>query len=291
MTYDYFHMITMPAAPFSLIKFLFPLIMSLVSSCALSLEIKSEWIQGGLILGNTSPGNQLTFLGRNVRVNEQGDFAVGLSRNAKPTVELIEKTPQGVTQKYTFTVKQRKYNEQRVDGVPKRTVNIPEEELPRIRKESRLIKEARTSDTKLPYFAQPFIWPATGIISGVYGSRRIYNGVPKRPHYGLDIAAPQGTPVKAPASGVVTLVHKNMYFSGGIIIMDHGHGVSSTFIHLHKSHVKKGDVVTQGQVIAEIGSTGRSTGPHLHWSMNWFKQRLDPQLLLGEMPKSQNSSF
>jgi murein DD-endopeptidase MepM/ murein hydrolase activator NlpD len=164
-------------------------------------------------------------------------------------------------------------------------VNVPEAELPRIRKEVRLAKAARAIDSDLQNFLQTFTWPAQGIISGVYGSRRYYNGVPKRPHYGLDIAAPQGTAVTAPAAGIITLVHENMYFSGGTVIMDHGHGISSTFIHLHKAHVKSGDRVEQGQLIAEIGTTGRSTGPHLDWRMNWFNQRLDPQLLMPEMPK------
>ena len=133
-----------------------------------------------------------------------------------------------------------------------------------------------------------FQWPTEGIITGVYGSRRFYNGKAGRPHYGIDIAAPQGSHVVAPASGTITLVHDNMYFSGGTIIMDHGHGISSTFIHLHKSHVKVGDKVEQGQLLAEIGSTGRSTGPHLDWRMNWFDQRLDPQLLVDGLPNKKN---
>lgn len=172
----------------------------------------------------------------------------------------------------------------------KKTVNVPESALPRIRKEVRATKKARKVDSELQYFLQKFIWPAQGIISGVYGSRRYYNGVPKRPHFGVDIAAPQGSAVIAPASGVITLVYENMYFSGGTVIMDHGHGISSTFIHLHKAHVKVGDAVKQGQLIAEIGSTGRSTGPHLDWRMNWFDQRLDPQLLMDGLPLPLNAA-
>jgi murein DD-endopeptidase MepM/ murein hydrolase activator NlpD len=251
---------------------------------AFALDIKSEWIQGGLILGKTSPGNTIQFLGRTVNVNTYGDFVVGLGRDAKPMVKLLETQPSGTTKEYTFSVVQREYNEQRIEGVPKNTVNVPEKALTRIRQEVKLVKIARNVHSKRQDFLQPFIWPAKGIVTGVYGSRRYYNGVPKRPHYGIDIAAPQGSSVIAPASGVITLVHENMYFSGGTIIMDHGHGISSTFIHLHKSHVKKGDVVEQGQLIAEIGSTGRSTGPHLDWRMNWLKQRLDPQLLMSGIP-------
>lgn len=261
------------------------LISLFLSLPAFALNIQGQWIQGGFILGKVNPANTLEFFGRSVRINKQGDFVLGLGRDIKPTVELIETTPAGEVKKYSFTVKQRQYREQRIEGVPKRTVNVPEAELPRIRKEVRLAKAARAIDSDLQHFLQTFTWPAKGIISGVYGSRRYYNGVPKRPHYGVDIAAPQGTPVTAPAAGMITLVHENMYFSGGTVIMDHGHGISSTFIHLHKAHVKQGDRVEQDQLIAEIGTTGRSTGPHLDWRMNWFNQRLDPQLLMPAMPK------
>ena len=249
-----------------------------------ALDIKGDWIQGGLILGKTSPKNSIQFLGRTVKVNTKGDFVVGLGRDAKPVVKLVETLPNGTTKEYTFSVVQREYKEQRIEGVPKNKVNVPEKALARIRQEIKLVKAARNVHSEREDFLQPFIWPAKGIMTGVYGSRRYYNGVPKRPHYGIDIAAPQGSPVVAPTSGIITLAHEDMYFSGGTIIMDHGHGISSTFIHLHKFHVKKGDVVKQGQLIAEIGSTGRSTGPHLDWRMNWFKQRLDPQLLMAGVP-------
>ncbi len=258
------------------------ILLSSFSTTLMAVTISDPWIQGGLIKGLTSHDSQLMFLGKAVRVSPHGQFVIGMGRDVASPIELKETTSEGKVIVHTFDVEQRTYREQRVEGVPKRTVHIPEDQLPRIRQETRLIKAARKVDSALPHFLQTFIWPATGIISGVYGSRRYYNGVPKRPHYGVDIAAPQGSPVIAPASGVITLVHDNMYFSGGTIIMDHGHGISSTFIHLHKVLVKKGDVVKQGDLIAEIGSTGRSTGPHLHWSMNWFKERLDPQLLMGD---------
>jgi murein DD-endopeptidase MepM/ murein hydrolase activator NlpD len=251
---------------------------------AAEIEIRTQWIQGGLILGKANPSSTIEFLGKSVKVNNQGDFVVGLGRDAQPKVTLLETIVSGEVIKHTFVVAQRSYNEQKINGVPKKTVNVSESALPRIRKEVRAAKKARKVDSELHSFLQTFIWPAKGIISGVYGSRRVYNGVPKRPHYGVDVAAPQGSKVIAPASGIITLVHKNMYFSGGTVIMDHGHGVSSTFIHLHKAHVKEGDTVEQGQLIAEIGSTGRSTGPHLDWRMNWFDQRLDPQLLMDSLP-------
>jgi len=223
-----------------------------LSSHALALETITPWVQGGLILGKTKPKHAIEFMGRKVRVNAQGEFVVGLGRDAKARVTLSEISPDGKVTPYVFSVKQRQYSEQRIEGVPKKTVNVPEESLPRIRKEVNLTKAARKIDSNGQSFLQTFQWPAVGIITGVYGSRRYYNGVPRRPHYGIDIAAPKGTPVMAPAAGVITLVHDDMYFSGGTIIMDHGHGVSSTFIHLHKALVNKGDRVEQGDIIAPL---------------------------------------
>lgn len=240
-----------------------------------------------MVLGKTDPQHRLRFLGQSVRVNPDGQFVVGLGRDAPKTVQLIEILPSGVERTHTFSVEQRQYNEQRIEGVPKRTVQVPESELPRIRQENRLTGKARRVDSPRQDFLQTFQWPAKGIITGIYGSRRFYNGQARRPHYGIDIAAPQGSPVTAPAGGSVTLVHEDMYFSGGTLIIDHGHGISSTFIHLHKILVKDGESVQQGQVIAEIGATGRATGPHLDWRMNWFKQRLDPQLLMDALPEKQ----
>jgi murein DD-endopeptidase MepM/ murein hydrolase activator NlpD len=158
--------------------------------------------------------------------------------------------------------------------------------LARIHRESASIKEARAKDDARTDFLKGFIWPAKGRITGVYGSQRILNGEPRRPHYGLDIAAPVGTLVVAPASGIVTLTTPNMFYSGGTLILDHGHGLSSTFIHLHRILVKEGQYVRQGDVIAEIGATGRVTGAHLDWRINLFKRRLDPQLILKAMPSS-----
>lgn len=259
----------------------------LYGNWAAALDIQRPWIQGGLIIGKTDPSHHIRFLEREVRLTPDGYFVVGLGRDIGPTVELIETFPSGEKKTYTFDVTQRTYKEQRVEGVPKRTVDVPEESLARIRQENQLTKTARAIATERQDFLTSFIWPAKGVISGVYGSRRVYNGQPRRPHYGVDIAAPKGSPVIAPAPGKVTLVHNDMYFSGGTLIVDHGYGVSSTFIHLHKILVKEGDEIQQGQLIAEIGSSGRATGPHLDWRMNWFDQRLDPQLLFDRPPEKQ----
>ena len=274
-------------------KKLFPLISivllsyfcSTAAAASPEIEILTPWVQGRMILGKTVPGHQIEFKGKAIKVNQEGYFVLGLGRDEKPSLSLQAITSDGSKVQYQYEVEQRVYNEQRIEGVPKRTVNIPEEELPRIRKESASIRKARSINSDRQGFLQSFIWPSPGIITGVYGSRRIYNGEPRRPHYGVDIASPKGTIVVAPVNGQVTLVHDDMFFSGGTLIVDHGYGVSSTFIHLSEILVDVGDEVKQGQAIAKVGSTGRSTGPHLHWGMNWFNERLDPQLLVKGVPE------
>ncbi|MFT6791627.1 MAG: murein DD-endopeptidase MepM/ murein hydrolase activator NlpD [Cellvibrionaceae bacterium] len=249
-----------------------------------ALEISGTWIQGGMLIGETSPEHKIRFLDRKVKVNAGGQFVIGLGRDIASEVQLIEIFPNSVERTHSFSVRQRRYREQRIEGVPKKTVHVPESQLSRIRQDSGLVKRARQIDSNRQDFFEDFAWPARGVISGVYGSRRYYNGEPRRPHYGVDIAAPQGTKVFAPAAGRVTLVHRDMFFSGGTLIIDHGHGISSTFIHLHKILVEEGREVQQKTIIAEIGATGRATGPHLDWRMNWFNQRLDPQLLMDSLP-------
>ena len=191
--------------------------------------------------------------------------------------------PGGGHARRDLLVAQREYRIQRIDGLPPRKVTPTAEDMVRIREEYALVRKARSRVDERQDFLGGFVWPAEGRISGVYGSQRILNGVPKRPHFGVDIAAPVGTVVRAPADGVVTLTHDDMFFSGGTLIVDHGHGLSSTFIHLNRILVKEGDRVRQGDPIAEIGATGRVTGPHLDWRINLLDARLDPQLLVGPM--------
>ena len=241
--------------------------------------------QGGLLRGRVAPGSVVEFEGERVRVSRDGWFLIGFGRDAPPKAVLSVVFPDGRHQRYGLAVKPRKYRVQRIDGLPPRKVTPSKEDLKRIRKEVALVKRARTVDDPRTDFLGGFRWPVKGRISGVYGSQRILNGEPRRPHYGIDIAAPKGTRVMAPAAGVVTLVHRDMYFSGGTMIVDHGHGLSSAFLHLSRILVKKGQRVKQGQPIAEVGSTGRSTGPHLDWRINLFGRRLDAALLVGPMPK------
>lgn len=248
------------------------------------LGLRGELIQGGMVWAQTEPGTKVKLDGKPVKVADNGVYVFGFGRDAASESKLRLCGP-AVCKEYRLPIVQRSYREQRIDGVPQRTVSPPSEEtLARIRKETAAVKKARATGSERQDFASEFIWPVHGPITGVFGSRRVYNGEPRRPHYGVDIARPTGTEVVAPAAGVVTLVHEDMFYSGGTLIIDHGHGVSSSFIHLNKVLVAVGQEVAQGEAIAEVGSTGRSTGPHLDWRMNWFSVRMDPELLVGDMP-------
>lgn len=249
-----------------------------------ALSLEGPIIQGGLVQGKTSSGAQVKINGNPVRVSPQGTFLVGFGRDASDKVNVEVIYEDGNHEKRVLAVQRRTYKIQRINGLPSRKVNPKKEDLTRIKREVERTKEARKRDDPRTDFANGFIWPALGKITGVYGSQRILNGEPRRPHYGVDISAPVGTIVVAPASGLVTLVHPDMFFSGGTMILDHGHGLSSAFLHLNKILVKEGAYVRQGEPIAEIGATGRVTGPHLDWRMNLFQQRLDPELLVGSMP-------
>lgn len=265
-------------------KLMISLCLLLVTQLTLALDIQGEWQQGSVLFGRVAPGVSVEFLQRQLRVTQDGQFVFGLGRDFPPQAVLITVTADGVIQTHKFTVTQRQYDIQKVTGVPQRTVTPDPKQVERSRREAALASKARQLDLPLNHFTDQFQWPLIGRISGVYGSQRFYNGQPNSPHYGVDVAAPTGTEVVAPAAGVVTLVHPDMFFSGGTLIIDHGHGLSSTFIHLSKILVKEGDEIQQGQAIAQVGATGRATGPHLDWRMNWFDQRVDPTLLVGAMP-------
>ena len=246
------------------------------------LQVRGELTQGSMLVGKTEPGNQVTFNGRSLSVSESGYFVFGMAREADSEHELTVVTADGKTHQYPLQVASREFDIQRIDGLPQQTVTPDPEIQDRVSRENQQIAAARSTRSDMTYFAGPYIWPAEGRISGVYGSQRILNGEPRAPHWGLDIAAPTGTPVHAPVNGVVVLAHPDMFMSGGTLIVDHGHGVFSNFLHLHRILVDVGDYVEQGDPIAEIGATGRATGPHLDWRMNWEAMRVDPQLLLPE---------
>ncbi|MCU7939485.1 MAG: M23 family metallopeptidase [gamma proteobacterium symbiont of Bathyaustriella thionipta] len=247
-------------------------------------SLKGQFVQGGIVIGKTTPGSKVKFDKKNIRVSPEGDFIIGFNRDEPAKVNLSVMTSEGKKISKVLSVKKRKYNIQRIDGLPKSKVSPRKPEvLARIKKEGAQAANARKRDDERQDYLETFIWPTIGRISGVYGSQRVLNGQPRRPHFGVDVAAPTGTNVVAPASGVITLAHQDMFFSGGTIILDHGHGLSSTFLHLSKLLIKQGDVVKQGDLIAQVGATGRVTGAHLDWRMNLFKRRLDPQLLVPSM--------
>ncbi|WP_419903739.1 M23 family metallopeptidase [Kiloniella sp.] len=246
-------------------------------------SLKGEFVQGGVILGEAPAGTKITLNGNNVRVSGDGYFVFGFGRDSEGPVLLKIKTPDGSVQTRELPIKKRDYNIQKIEGVAKKYVSPPKEVSDRISRDAVLVADARTSNFDKPMYAKGFVWPAHGRISGVYGSQRVFNGVPKRPHFGVDVAAPIGTPITAPAEGIVTLAHPDLYYSGGTVIIDHGHGLSSTFLHMKSVTVKVGDVLAQGDQLGTLGATGRVTGPHLDWRMNWFKERVDPQTLVGPM--------
>ena len=243
-------------------------------------EFNGKFIQGHFIIGKTDPASKVKIDKKQIRVSKDGYFAFGLARDRKYDVVItIEKNE--VKEKIIKRVQKRKYNIQRIDGLEEKMVTPPEEVYERIKKDNKLIAKARAVDTDLDYFKDKFIIPVDdAIITGVYGSQRILNGKPKWPHYGLDFAQDEGAPVKAMINGTVTLAETDLYYTGGTLIFDHGHGISTLYMHLNEIFVKKGQKVKQGEVIGTVGATGRATGAHLDVRLNWFGVRLDPATVL-----------
>lgn len=262
------------------------LLLLLIASpvAAVELDLRGHFTPGGLVYGRTCANCQVLFQGRQVPVTAEGDFIVGFGRDAVLEKELLVQDADGQIRKQQIKLEPRDYQIQRIDGISQRLMEPSVEDLERIRREAAEIAAVRERLSPLAHFLEPFVWPVTGRITGVYGSQRIFNSEPRQPHFGIDIAAPTGTPVRAPVGGVVTYIHPGMFFAGTTLVVDHGYGLSSTFLHLHEVLVEVGQEVTQGQVIATVGATGRVTGPHLDWRLNWFDVRLDPALLAGAMP-------
>ncbi len=252
------------------------------------LSLSGNFTQGGLLQGVVTPDAKVTFNGRTIRTSDRGVFLIGFGRDEPLSNKLKVTYANGSVEQRNIKLAKREYDIQHVNGLPANKVTPPKHDWKRIKAEGLLVKQARLRDDKRTDFLGGFKWPAVGRISGVYGSQRVLNGKPRRPHFGVDVAGPVGTKVVAPADGLVTLVHRDMFYSGGTLIVDHGHGLSSSFLHLSKILVKEGDRVKQGRLIAEIGATGRVSGPHLDWRINLFKRRLDPALLVGPMLNKEN---
>ena len=253
----------------------------LAAAPAAAFELQGSFTQGGMAVGRAAPGASVALDGKPVRVSPEGLFVLGFGRDHKAAATL---KVDGETRELAIAA--RTYDVQRVDGLPQPTVTPDEAQLARIRDEAVRVRAARRIDSVLTAFAQAFVWPAEGRISGVFGSQRILNGEPRQPHLGVDVAAPTGTPVRAPAAGRVTLAEPDLFLTGGTIMLDHGHGLASVFAHLSRLDVKAGDEVKQGDSLGAIGGTGRATAPHLHWGMSWFDERLDPALLVSPMPEA-----
>lgn len=250
---------------------------------AQEIELKGQIVQGGLLVGKVPAGTRVMQDGKSVAVAADGHFLLGFGRDAASTSTVIFRQADGRERQRVLRVQPREYDIQRIDGLPRRQVTPSPEDLKRIRQEGRLMAAARRHRTASPHFTSGFDWPAIGRISGVYGSQRILNGKPRRPHFGVDVAAPIGTRVRAPADGIVRLTHPGMFFNGKTIVLDHGHGLNSVFIHLNGIVVGDGDRVRKGALLGQIGKTGRATGPHLHWAVRLGKVNIDPELLVPAM--------
>jgi len=256
------------------------LIFLFITTSSFAATFEGKFIQGSFILGKTEPGSQIFIDNKKVKVTSEGLFVFGLGRDRKYDV-VITVNRDGNKQKIVKKVQKRKYNIQRIDGLEEKKVTPPEEVYERIKRENEWIGEAREINSDLTFFTKKFTIPIeNAIITGVYGSQRILNGKPKWPHYGLDFAADEGTKIKAMLDGTATLVEPDLFYTGGTLIFDHGHGISTLYMHMEKILVKKGQKVKQGDIVGTVGSTGRATGAHLDVRLNWFQIRLDPATVL-----------
>jgi murein DD-endopeptidase MepM/ murein hydrolase activator NlpD len=248
-------------------------------------QLPSSAQQGSLVMGRAPADARVDFAGREVRVAPDGRFVFGIARDAKGTLPVAITLANGAKRTLELEITPRDWPIERVNGVPPTTVNPPPAIAARIAAEQARVTAARRRDDAREDFVAPFIWPVQGRVSGRFGNQRVYNGSPGAAHSGMDIAAARGTPVHAPAAGVISFADSDLYLTGGTVVLDHGHGVSSNFLHLSRIDVRVGERVAQGQVIGAVGATGRATGPHLHWGMNWFDVRVDPLLVLDAAPR------
>ena len=268
-------------------RLLLPLLALLAAGVAASpVQLPDTVAQGDLVIGRTLPGSEVAYGDTTLRVDPEGRFVFGLGRDETGPVSLVVKLPDGRLETVQRSVAAREWRIERVDGVPQQTVTPDPDIAARIAREQARVVAARERNDDRSDFAAGFDWPLKGRISGVYGSQRFYNGTPRSPHSGLDVAAPKGTPIRAPAAGLVTFADTDLYLTGGTVLIDHGHGVSSNFLHLSRIDVAVGDRVQAGQVIGLVGATGRATGPHMHWGMNWFGVRVDPRAVLEKWPST-----
>ena len=247
--------------------------------------LNGDFTQGGLVFGQTAIGATAKLDGEDVMVDNDGRFLIGFGRDSALTSLLVVTLPDGSVERRSLDIADREFPVQRIDGLDQSKVSgFTKEQLDKIAIDRDKKNAARKETQNLADWSVGFDWPVTGRISGVFGSQRILNGEPKNPHSGVDVAAPTGTPIRAPAPGIVRLAEGDMYFEGGLVLLDHGHWLESAFLHMSRVDVVPGQRVEKGDIIGAVGATGRVTGPHLHWSMKWAGQLVDPQLTVEEMP-------
>ena len=253
------------------------------------LRLEGPLVQGGLVIGHTESGAHVSLDNRAVRVSGDGIFLLGFARDAPMTARLRVEHPDGSVTDRALDVVKRDYKVQRIDGLPERQVTPSPDDMVRVKDDNTQIAQARAKYSDRSDFVSGFVWPAEGEVSGVYGSQRILNGKPRRPHNGIDVVAPRGSPVIACADGIVALVHQDMFFTGKTVMIDHGHGLTSVYVHMDDIRVRAGDKVRKDDRVGSIGKTGRVTGPHLHWGVSLFDTHLDPALLVGPMPPAKGA--
>lgn len=267
---------------FYLIFFVFPFGVLICQS----LEFYGNPMQGGLMFGKGESIKEILFDSAKIDFDSSGSFVIGFDRDDTLNHLLIVKMSERTYLK-KIKLPAREYNIQRINKMQQKYVSPPREDLSRIKKEREMTKAAKEKigEIKEALFIDGFVKPIIdGRISSVFGSQRILNGVPKSPHNGIDIAVPKGTPVKAMADGLVLFSADNFYYAGNFIILDHGLGLNSMYLHLNESFVEEGQIVKKGEVIGKVGTTGRSTGPHLHWAVQWFDKRIDPNSIFDFIP-------
>ena len=245
-----------------------------------ALDLQGNYTQGGLVFGKLDSRAKVFLDEKSIPVDEYGNFVFGFKRKHKTQSVIKVAYESGKTFVRTIKIHKRKYKIQKINNLDKKKVTPPKSYYERIKRETALIKKSKGIFYNYPYYKVGFVMPVEGVITGVYGSQRILNGVAKRPHYGIDIANIEGTEVISPSDGVIVLAEKDLFFSGGTIIISHGMGLTSSLLHLSEIFVSVGDKVNIGEKIGRVGSTGRSTGPHLDWRMEVREVRVDPQLLV-----------
>ncbi len=259
------------------------LIVLTTSVCAWAenaLGMKEPLKQGGFYVGKVAVGDKVTFHGERVKISPDGYFVIGLGWKYKSVANIRVDHKAGGHTMYHLDVLPHDYDVEEVTGLPPKYVAPPKEVQERIAKDAADVRAVRAIDSDLQNFREEMIWPVKGRISGRFGSHRILNGEPRSPHTGLDIAPGQGALIVAPLGGKVTLV-SDQYLTGNTMVIDHGHGISSVYAHMESAIAKEGQIVSKGDPIGTVGMSGRATGPHLHWGMNWYGERLNAGVALG----------